>query len=187
MANSEEAPQISAVTPASKLAIFPLMIAMIGAVLAAVLLIAGTGYLLVRSGRLGLPTANQSSAKTSPAIQVEAAATHTMTLEPMVANLADADGKAFLRIGLTLRVFDTAISKEEKTKDEKPKDSKHADEAEAAVRDVALEVFGRKTSESLLGADGKEHLKVELKQELAKHAPELKVADIFLTEFLVQR
>jgi flagellar FliL protein len=186
MANSEDAIQISAAT-APAFAVLPLMIAMIGAVLAAVLLIAGTAYLLVRSGRLGLPPASQGATKALPVLPAEAVATHTMMLEPMVANLADADGKAFLRIGLTLRVFDAAVNKEAKPKEEKSKDAKHPDEAEAAVRDVALEVFGRQTSELLLGADGKEHLKAELKLELAKHAPDLKVADIFLTEFLVQR
>jgi flagellar FliL protein len=102
----------------------------------------------------------------------------------MVANLADADGKAFLRIGLTLRVVDALVKKDDKTKEEKVKG---LNEAEAAVRDVALEVFGRQTSESLLATNGKEHLKAELKFELAKRDPDLKVADIFLTEFLVQR
>jgi flagellar FliL protein len=185
MANPEDAVEVVVAVPGtSKLAIFPLIIAVIAATTAAILLLAGTAYLLVKSGRLALPLSNPSTVKAHSAMPVTASSTHAMVLEPMVANLADADGKAFLRIGLTLRVVDALVKKDDKTKEEKVKG---LNEAEAAVRDVALEVFGRQTSESLLATNGKEHLKAELKFELAKRDPDLKVADIFLTEFLVQR
>jgi len=69
---------------------------------------------------------------------------------------------------------------------EKSKDDK-ADDAVAAVRDTVLTVLGRQTAEELSTAVGKEHLKTELKAALAEHNSDLKVKDIFFTDFLVQR
>ena len=57
----------------------------------------------------------------------------------------------------------------------------------AAVRDTVLTVLGRQTADGLLAADGKEHLKAELKSAIAEHNPDLKVKDVFFTDFLVQR
>ncbi|WP_213803377.1 flagellar basal body-associated FliL family protein [Granulicella sp. dw_53] len=159
----------------------PLVIAVAGAVVFSVLLLAGAFYYLAKSGRLNMPF-SIAVAKAPPA---EDSSFHSMVLEPMVANLADADGRAYLRLGLTLRV--ATDQKKEKAKDEQPKEGKGIGEAETAVRDVALEVLGHQTSEALLAADGKEKLKLQLKQALGQRDSELKVADIFFTEFLVQR
>ena len=79
------------------------------------------------------------------------------------------------------------MRKTPKTKDEKSKDDKVADDAGAAVRDTVLTVLGRQTADSLLATDGKEHLKSELKAALAEHNRDLKVTDVFFTDFLVQR
>ena len=107
-----------------------------------------------------------------------------MVLEPLLVNLADAGGSSYLRVALTLRVRDTTEGKDSKAKDEK---SKGADEDVAAVRDTVLTVLGRQTADGLLAADGKEHLKAALKTALAEHNADLKVADVFFTDFLVQR
>jgi flagellar FliL protein len=48
-------------------------------------------------------------------------------------------------------------------------------------------VLGRQTSEGLLSVDGKERLKAELNAAMAEHNADLKVTDMFFTEFLVQR
>jgi flagellar FliL protein len=48
-------------------------------------------------------------------------------------------------------------------------------------------VLGRQTADGLLAADGKEHLKTELKSALVEHNADLKVKDVFFTDFLVQR
>ena len=71
----------------------------------------------------------------------------------------------------------------------KPKEGKGGKDADtaAAVRDTALTVLGRQTSDGLLSVDGKERLKAELKAAMAEHNAELKVTDLFFTEFLVQR
>ena len=70
---------------------------------------------------------------------------------------------------------------------EKTKDDKGTEDAVAAVRDTVLAVLGRQTADGLLAADGKEHLKAELKAALAEHNADLKVKDVFFTDFLVQR
>jgi flagellar FliL protein len=189
MATPEAAVEVTTAAPDARpsQAFLPLVVAVMVAVLAAVVLLIGASFFLLKTGRLTLPAPSQDIAKAAASVPEEVAATHAMTLEPMVANLADADGKAFLRIGLTLRIFDGASKKDEKAKEEKPKEAKGPNEAEAAVRDISLEVLGGQTSELLLAADGKESLKTALKLALAKRDPSLKVADIFFTEFLVQR
>jgi flagellar FliL protein len=50
-----------------------------------------------------------------------------------------------------------------------------------------LTVVGQQTADNLLAANGKERLKAALKSALAEHNANLKVTDLFLTDFLVQR
>jgi flagellar FliL protein len=115
------------------------------------------------------------------------ATTRAMVLEPLLVNLADAGGSSYLRVALTLRVADVIDKKGAKASDEKSKNDKGAEDAVAAVRDTVLTVLGRQTADGLLAADGKEHLKTELKAALAEHNADLKVKDVFFTDFLVQR
>jgi flagellar FliL protein len=174
----------SGIPVTAKVPFVPLVIAVITAVIVAMAVAGGGICWLVRSGRLPLPTAPAAATKVGAAAPV---ATHAMVLEPLVVNLADAGGKAYLRVALTLRVVDGDDKKDAKAKEEKPKDGKSSGEDEAAVRDTLLTVLGQDTADTLLAADGKEHAKAELKAALAEHASEMKVADIFFTEFLVQR
>jgi flagellar FliL protein len=110
-----------------------------------------------------------------------------MVLEPLLVNLADAGGSSYLRVAMTLRVADAAQGKDAKPKEEKPKDDKENSDAVASVRDTMLTVLGRQTADRLLAADGKEQLKADLKTALAEHNSDLKVIDVFFTDFLVQR
>jgi len=166
----------------AKVPVLPLLIAVVVGVVIATLGVGGVAYYLVHTGRL--PMQAGVAQKTEAAIP---AATHAMVFEPLLVNLADPSGSAYLRVALTLRVADAADKKGAKAKDEKSKDDKGADDAVAAVRDTLLTVLGRQTSDGLLAADGKEHLKVELKAALAEHNGDLKVTDVFFTDFLVQR
>ena len=168
----------------AKVPFVPLVIAVITAVFVAMAVAGGGICWLVRSGRLPLPTAPTAATKVEAAAPV---ATHAMVLEPLVVNLADAGGKGYLRVALTLRVVDADDKKDAKAKEEKPKDAKSSGEDEAAVRDTLLTVLGQDTADTLLAADGKQHAKAELKAALAERVSEMKVADIFFTEFLVQR
>ena len=169
-----------AATPA-KFPIVPLLIAVVAGVLVTALGIGGVVYYLARMGKLPLRSGSAAVAKAEPAAPIT---THAIVLEPLLVNLADAGGPSYLRLALTLRVADATAKKDGKPKEEKSKDG---DEAVAAVRDTTLTVLGRQTADGLLAANGKEQLKAELKSALAKHNTDLKVTDIFFTDFLVQR
>lgn len=110
-----------------------------------------------------------------------------MVLEPFLVNLADAGGGSYVKVSLTLRVSDVADKKTARANDERGKDDKSSDAAMAPVRDTVLAVLGQQTADGLLAADGKEHLKSELKAALAERNADLRVKDVFFTDFLVQR
>jgi flagellar FliL protein len=167
---------------AAKIPVVPLLIAVVLGVVIAVLGVGGVVYYLAHTGRLPM------QGRTPQKMEVDTpVTTHAMVLEPLLVNLADAGGSSYLRIALILRVADIADKKGAKAKNEKSKDEKAGDEDEAAVRDTVLTVLGQQTTDGLLAADGKAHLKAELKKALAEHNADLKVMDVFFTDFLVQR
>jgi flagellar FliL protein len=182
MATSPSTLQGSSVSDPAKLPVVPLLIAVVLGVVIATMGVGGVVYFLARSGRLA--TQSGLSAKVEPTIST----THAMVLEPLLVNLADDGGNAYLRVGLTLRVADPVGKSNETTKEEKATNSKGGKDADvAAVRDTALAILGRQSSEGLLTSDGKERLKAELKAAFGERNRELKVTDLFFTEFLVQR
>jgi flagellar protein FliL len=178
----DSSPTSVAAPVAAKFPLVPLLIAVVAGVLVAALGVGGVVYYLVRTGRL--PGREGLAHKTEAALPV---ATHSMVLEPLLVNLADTSGSSYLRVAMTLRVADATESKEAKPKEEKPKEDKENSGDVAAVRDTMLTVLGRQTADRLLAADGKEQLKAELKAALAEHNADLKVMDVFFTDFLVQR
>ena len=161
-----------------KLPVAPLLIAIVLGVVVAVSTIGAALYYMLRSGKLPVQSAAASGARPAAAMK-----THTLALEPLLVNLADSSGSAYLRVELTLQIADVAEVKEDKEANIKG-GSKVAD---AAVRDTALMVLGGQTSDALLAANGKEQLKKELKAAIAERNPDMRVTDLFFTEFLVQR
>jgi flagellar FliL protein len=180
---STSSPPAPAPAPvAAKVPVVPLLIAVVAGVVIATLGVGGVVYYLAHTGRLSMQGgAAQKTEAIGPAT------THAMVLEPLLVNLADAGGSSYLRVALTLRIPDVADKKGAKANDEKSKNDKGTEDAVAAVRDTVLTVLGRQTADGLLAADGKEHLKTELKAALAEHNADLKVKDVFFTDFLVQR
>jgi flagellar protein FliL len=178
-----DSPPAAATAPvAAKFPLIPLLIAVVLGVVVATLGVGGVVYYLVRTGRLpGREGAAHRGEAAAPA------ATHAMVLDPLLVNLADAGGSSYLRIAMTLRVADAAEGKDAKPKEEKPKDGKENSDTVASVRDTMLTVLGQQTADRLLAVDGKEELKTELKTALAEHNADLKVMDVFFTDFLVQR
>jgi flagellar FliL protein len=169
--------------PAGKLPLIPLVLTVLVAVIGAVGLCAGMAFWLIRSGRL---PALSAPTRAEAAVKTAAPATHLVPLDPLLVNLSDPDGHAYLRVSLTLRLLDKPLAKNEKVEAEAPAKGKPVNEFEAAERDAALSVLGQETSASLLASSGKEHLKQSLMAAFAQSIPEIKVQEILLTEFLVQ-
>ena len=161
-----------------KLPVAMLLIVVILGVCVGMAGVGGGLYMLMKSGKL--PLGNAASAEAALAANEKAG--HPVVLEPILVNLADEGGHAYLRLGLTLDVEGDAPKAEAAD----AKSGKAPNEQELAVRDTVLAVLGQQTSAWLLGPDGKEHLKIELKEALAKHNGQLKVKDLFFTDFLVQ-
>ena len=160
-----------------RLSIMSILLSVVAGVAIAALGIGGVLYHLVRSGRVSLRGVSVTQRESAAP-----AAAHLMVLDPLLVNLADEGGAAYLRLSLVLRVADTAAKK-----DSSAKEDKSGDETMDAVRDTTLAVLGRENSDALLAPDGKEHLKADLKRSLAQRNPKLKVTDLFFTDFLVQR
>ena len=100
----------------------------------------------------------------------------TLHLETFVVNLADEDGRTFLRIGIDLGL--AKAQGKEKEGEATPV---------ALVRDTILSALMARRSDELESPEGKEKLKAELLHALGQRAPELKVREIYFTEFLLQR
>jgi flagellar FliL protein len=100
----------------------------------------------------------------------------TLHLETFVLNLADADQRSYLRVGI-----DLGLSRE----------AKAGTEPDAAplgeVRDTILGVLAEAKVEALLTTEGKTRLKENILRALQQRAPELGVIEVYFTEFLIQR
>jgi flagellar FliL protein len=98
-------------------------------------------------------------------------------------NLADAEEGRFLRATMALGVDGQlpAISKGEN----KPVETGQV--SMATIRDSILTVLAQCTSDQLLSPAGKAKLKADLIASLNRDVPELRVREVYFTEFLVQR
>jgi flagellar FliL protein len=161
----------------AKFPILVLVLTVIVGIIVGVACLAGGVYLLVRAGKLHTGPLLVFSERTS------APATHTVTLDPILVNLADPSGHAYLRLGLALGIED---GPETATPANAAQAMNLPREREIPIRDTVLAVLGQQTSSALLEPEGKEHLKQELQAALALHNPELKVRNLYFSDFLVQ-
>ena len=169
-------------SPAHKMSLVTLIIAIVAAVALSIVAIGGAMFYLIRSGRLPVQKTITVEAKAEP---TAASPSHTMALDSIVANLSDTSGPSYLKMGLMLKIADEPVKKGAAKEDKAA--AKGMSDDEAGVRDTVLMVVGHQTADSLLAADGKERLKTEIKTALKEHNPELKVMEIHFTDFLVQR
>ncbi len=184
MASSTAETQIALEVPSAKVPMLPLILATIQAILASVAVMGGALFYLLRSGRIPLQKAIVVETRTE-APPPSPKASHVMLLQPMVANLADPSGAAYLKLSLALSIADDANAKGAAEKE--AASSKEISGTESAVRDTVLTVLGRQTAEQLLAPDGKEHLKAALKSALSEHNSDVKINDLYFIDFLVQR
>jgi flagellar basal body-associated protein FliL len=106
-----------------------------------------------------------------------------LPLEAFTVNLADHEEGRFLRATISLAVEGQlpATAKGENRSVETTQVSM------ATIRDSIITVLAQCTSEQLLTSDGKARLKADLIASLNRDVPELRVRDVYFTEFLVQR
>jgi flagellar basal body-associated protein FliL len=126
---------------------------------AAAMLVLGLAYILYSRTR---PSPDEGKLKAHPVLH----------LETFVVNLANLDERAYLRAGIDLGTSGPA-----------PEDQA----ALARLRDIILTQLAQQRSQDILTAEGKERLKLELLTALQRQAPDLGVAEVYFTEFLVQR
>jgi flagellar basal body-associated protein FliL len=98
----------------------------------------------------------------------------TLHLETFVLNLADADQKSYLRVGI-----DLGVNKEVGKSENAP--------SVAQVRDTILRVLGLAKVEELLTAKGKNRLKADLVKALQERMPNLGVEEIYASAQVDQR
>lgn len=163
-------------TETARLPIVPLVISIFLGILLSVALIGGAACYLLYSGKLKLQTA-------SPPKEFISTKTHRLVLEPLTVNLADMSETAYLRVSLVLDVANGPQGTNSESKNEEAKQNSFS----AAVRDAAITVLSRQTSEALLSVSGKEKIKHELKEALVVCDPHVNIVDLYFTEFLVQR
>ena len=159
----------------------PLLLMMIFAVLLTLGGAAGGLFYLAKSNRLSPALIGGGANAMAP----PPSAAYSVVLEPLLVNLADANGHGYLRAGVTLRVLGPEEAEAAAKAD--PTSKKVESEVSAPLRDIALDVLGRQQASDLLVPDGKEKLKVELKKAFLERDPYVKVTDIYFTEFLVQQ
>jgi flagellar basal body-associated protein FliL len=102
------------------------------------------------------------------------AAESTFPLETFVVNLGGSGQRAYLRAGITLGLAHplSRIQREEMPT--------------ALVRDTILSVLAEAQPETLLGVEGKRKLKEQVLKALQERVPQIGVANVYFTEFLVQ-
>ncbi len=184
MSDEEQAAGVVAVeAPKAKVPVVPLVLAVVVAAVFATATVGGVAYWAIRTGKL--PIAGVKTV--TVVVEAPPVKTKLVPLDPLLVNLADPDGKGYLRVALTLKVEDPPPPKDAKPKDEKETKGPPKNEFEAEERDAAFAILGKETSDALLASDGKERLKRDLKGAMAEHVPEVKVVDVLITEFLVQR
>jgi flagellar FliL protein len=154
----------------------PIPLLLVVVILGTWLGLAGGGaafFYLAKSGKLPIAHAEGTAASSE--------ASHQVVLEPILVNLADEGGHAYLRLGLTLE-----IAGEKAAPGAEADATKGKGASETAIRDLVLNVLSRQTSAYLLGPDGKEHLKIELKEAIKKSDLKVNVKDLYFSDFLVQ-
>src|SRR4051794_24187806 len=84
-----------------KLPVFPLLSAVVLGVVVSVSAVGGGLYYLLHSGKLRIPVTSVPAAASVSSLK-----TRPVALEPLLVNLADGSGTAYLRVALTLEIED---------------------------------------------------------------------------------
>ena len=138
--------------------------------------VVGAALIIPIAAVVWLLSHHSASAKTVPKVEHKVRA--VMHLDPFVVNLTDPDGDRFLRVGV-----DLGLERELAERNQPGQGAM----AFAQTRDTILSILTAWDAQSLLAPAGKATLKDQLAKALRARAPELGVAEVYFTEFLVQR
>jgi flagellar FliL protein len=180
MTTSQSSIHAASVAPA-RLPVLTLVAIVVAGIVLGALSLAGGAWWLLKSGRISLGKDVLSGTTSARATIV---ATHAVILDPILVNLADPGGHAYLRLGMTLVVEDGSPSAQSTAST--AKSFKEPNEVESSLRDTVISVLGEQTGSSLLAAGGKEQLKAALLKALASHNPKVIVSGLYFTDYLVQ-
>lgn len=110
-------------------------------------------------------------------------------LKDRVVNLADSNGRRYLKIGITLEVEserDVTKLKGEALKEFQKEIQAELGRFEPALYDVLVRTLSAKTFDEVASPDGKDKIKAELKEKFAKVMPEPHILNVYITDFIVQ-
>jgi flagellar protein FliL len=171
---------------AAKFPILVLVLTVMVGLIAGLGCIGGAVYLLIKTGKIHPGPLLASSDRGSDRGMAAQLPTHTFSLEPILVNLADPGGHAYLRLGLAVVLEDAPGMPPPVASATAPAVMSLPREREIPIRDTVLAVLGEQTSSGLLAPGGKERLKEQLQAALASHNAELKVRGLYFSDFLVQ-
>jgi flagellar protein FliL len=98
----------------------------------------------------------------------------TLALDPFLVNLADADESRFVK-----GTFKLGLAEELKEEGDNTV-------AIAAMRDSIITLLSTKTADQILTSEGKNKLREEIRDRVNAVAPEMKVLEVFIVDFVVQ-
>lgn len=98
-------------------------------------------------------------------------------VEPFLVNLADQDKQRFLRAEFQL------VLKELRDQEA----IEESEVAKATIRHTTINLLSSKTSTEIEGHEARDQLREELRTEIQKALQGIKVSDVLLTDFIIQR
>jgi flagellar FliL protein len=99
-----------------------------------------------------------------------------INFEPFLVNLADTEAFRYLRVTIRLAVINRT----------KAENIAATEVMMSKTRDAILDILSSKTSSEIISTEGKESLKLEIKERLNSFLPGGPVQDVFFTDFVVQ-
>lgn len=107
-----------------------------------------------------------------------------------IVNLVDPTGRKYLRVGVVLEFAPTDPQYFELNEEEKnayiATFNKEMESRLPVINDILITLFASQTFEKVYTAEGKEHLRQQIKELINQQIPEYHVIYVYFTEFVVQ-
>jgi len=107
-----------------------------------------------------------------------------------IVNLVDPTGRKYLRVGVVLEFAPTDPKYFEMNEEEKTAYvttfNKEMESRLPVINDILITLFANQTFEKVYTAEGKEHLRQQIKELINQQIPEYHVIYVYFTEFVVQ-